>query len=147
VQDDVLVTKDSETWNDIGVPALVTEAADDLLCGYHLALLRPVECASGAYLARALQSRSVAYQFHVAANGVTRFGLTQVSVKSVWIPLPALTEQIVIVEYLGKAIADIDTAISRARCQIRLVEEYRARLVADVVTGKLDVREAAAQLE
>ena len=38
---DVLITKDSETWDDIGVPALVVESAHDLLSGYHLALLRP----------------------------------------------------------------------------------------------------------
>ena len=51
-----------------------------------------------------------------------------------------------IVEYLDKATADIDAAIARARRQIELVQEYRTRLIADVVTGKLDVREAAAQL-
>ena len=48
---DVLITKDSETWDDIGVPALVTEPADDLLSGYHLALLRPFKKTLGAYLA------------------------------------------------------------------------------------------------
>ena len=41
---------------------------------------------------------------------------------------------------------DIDAAITRARRQIELVQEYRTRLIADVVTGKLDVRAAAAQL-
>ena len=45
-----------------------------------------------------------------------------------------------------KATAAIDDAISRARRQIELVQEYRTRLIADVVTGKLDVREVAAQL-
>ena len=40
----------------------------------------------------------------------------------------------------------IDAAINRARRQIDLIQEYRTRLIADVVTGKLDVREAAATL-
>ena len=40
----------------------------------------------------------------------------------------------------------VDSAIARARRQIELVQEYRTRLIADVVTGKLDVREAAARL-
>ena len=44
----------------------------------------------------------------------------------------------------GRRTARIDAA--RARRQIELLEEYRTRLVADVVTGKLDVREAAARL-
>ena len=39
-----------------------------------------------------------------------------------------------------------DTAISRLEREIELLREYRTRLVADVVTGKLDVREAAARL-
>ena len=42
--------------------------------------------------------------------------------------------------------AVIDSAIARAHRQIDLLQEYRTRLIADVVTGKLDVREAAAQL-
>ncbi len=77
---DVLITKDSEAWDDIGVPALVTEAADDLLSGYHLAILRPFREIIGPYLARALQSKAVAYQFHVRANGVTRYGLTHAGI-------------------------------------------------------------------
>ena len=40
----------------------------------------------------------------------------------------------------------INAAIARARRQIELLQEYRTRLIADVVTGKLDVRETAAQL-
>ena len=62
------------------------------------------------------------------------------------VALASLPEQAAIVEYLDKATANIDAAIARARRQIDLVQEYRTRLIADVVTGKLDVREAAAQL-
>jgi type I restriction enzyme S subunit len=40
----------------------------------------------------------------------------------------------------------IDTAISRTEREIALMQEYRTRLTADLVTGKLDVREAAAKL-
>ncbi len=145
-RNDVLITKDSETWNDIGVPALVAETADDLICGYHLALLRPYGKLWGPYLNRVLQTKGVAHQFHVQANGVTRYGLTHAGIQSVWLPLPPRSEQCSIVEHLDKATADIDAAITRARRQIELVQEYRTRLIADVVTGKLDVREAAAQL-
>ena len=145
-RDDVLITKDSEAWDDIGVPALVTESADDLLLGYHLALLRPFDAIIGPYLAQTFQSKAVAHQFHVRANGVTRYGLTHLGIQSVRIPLPPLTEQFAIVEHLDQANADLDAAITRARRQIELIEEYRTRLIADVVTGKLDVREAAAQL-
>lgn len=146
-KDDVLITKDSESWDDIAVPALVTEPASDLISGYHLALLRPrPDEIMGSYLLRALQSESLAYQFHIEAKGVTRYGLSHAGIKSIWIPLPPLAEQTTIVEYLEKATIDINAATNRARREIDLLKEYRPRLIADVVTGKLDVREAAFKL-
>ena len=62
------------------------------------------------------------------------------------IPLPPLDEQTAIVEYLEKATSDINAATSRAHREIELLKEYRTRLIADVVTGKLDVREVAFKL-
>ncbi len=56
------------------------------------------------------------------------------------------TSNVAIVEYSSEATADIDTTIDRANREIELLNEYRTRLIADVVTGKLDVREAAAAL-
>ena len=38
---DVVITKDSESWDDIGIPAYVEATADDFVCGYHLAFMRP----------------------------------------------------------------------------------------------------------
>jgi len=61
-------------------------------------------------------------------------------------PVPPVDEQAAIVEYLDQATADIDTTITRAEREIELLNEYRTRLIADVVTGKLDVRDAAAAL-
>ena len=52
--DDVVITKDSESWDDIGVPAIVKETAADLVCGYHLAILRPrKQTLDGPFLFRA----------------------------------------------------------------------------------------------
>ena len=60
--------------------------------------------------------------------------------------LPPLAEQTAILGYLHEAVANTGTAIAGARREIELLREYRTRLIADVVTGKLDVREAAAAL-
>ena len=49
-------------------------------------------------------------------------------------------------QHLTDETRGVDTAISRLEREIELLREYRTRLVADVVTGKLDVREAAARL-
>ena len=60
--------------------------------------------------------------------------------------VPPQGEQTAIVKYLGGVAASIEAAIGRAHEEIALLREYRTRLIADVVTGKLDVREAAARL-
>ena len=59
---------------------------------------------------------------------------------------PPHDEQLKIVKSIQVETADLDTAISRLNREIDLLREYRTRLVADVVTGKLDVREAATRL-
>ena len=144
---DVLLTKDSEDWTDIGVPALVEYAAPDLVCGYHLAMLRPNGAFLDAgYLFRALGDSRVARQFRVAANGVTRYGLSRHAIRSVRIPLPPVVGQRAIVRFLDRADRCIRRHISATQRQIALLKEYRTRLIADVVTGKLDVREVAAVL-
>ena len=63
-----------------------------------------------------------------------------------WWEIPPLAEQSNIVEYLDAETAKLDAAIAAARREIDLLREYRERLIADVVTGKVDVRRVAAQL-
>jgi len=65
---------------------------------------------------------------------------------SFYVPVPPLPEQTAIVEYLDAQTAKLDAAIAAARREIELLREYRERLIADVVTGKVDVRQVAAQL-
>jgi len=72
--------------------------------------------------------------------------VTKPELGRVLVPVAPIKEQIAIVEYLDQATADLDTTISRAEREIELLNEYRTRLIADVVTGKVDVREAAAAL-
>lgn len=80
------------------------------------------------------------------ANGTTFTEISTSDLGNILLPLPPLAEQAAIVEYLDKATADIDAAIARTRRHVELLCEYRTRLIADVVTGKLDVCEAAATL-
>jgi type I restriction enzyme S subunit len=62
------------------------------------------------------------------------------------IPVPPRTEQDEIVGYITKKSLGIDTAIARTKNEIALMLEYRTRLTADIVTGKVDVRDASANL-
>ena len=135
---DVLITKDSEAWDDIGIPSLVADSADDLVSGYHLALLRPSGGTLGPYLARTVQSKGVAYQFHVRANGVTRFGLTHPAIKSVRIPFPPLPEQAAIVRYLDHVDWRIRRYVSAKRRLTALLEEEKQAVINQAVTRGLD---------
>jgi type I restriction enzyme S subunit len=62
------------------------------------------------------------------------------------LPVPPREEQQSLVQSIAEGTQHIDRTQERIRCEITLCQEYRTRLVADVVTGKLDVREAAARL-
>ena len=100
--DDVLITKDSEKADDIAIPAWVCDADEDLICGYHLAILRPLQKRiDGQYLSYALLYYQVAHQFHSYANGITRFGLRKDDILRVMLPKPPLPEQKAIAGILG----------------------------------------------
>ncbi len=76
----------------------------------------------------------------------TQLNLNTETVGDIRLGWPPVHEQSMIVEYIVQSTAGIDHVIDRNRRQVELVEEYRTRLIADVVTGKLDVREAAERL-
>ena len=61
-------------------------------------------------------------------------------------PRPPFEEQAAIVSFLDRATADLDAATTSAQRKTSLLREYHTRFIADVVTGKLDVRAAAAGL-
>ena len=90
--------------------------------------------------------RSMKAEFIAEAPVNTQGNLNVERIGVMGIPLPSLVEQ----QHIGKSVevetAAFDTANSRLHREIDLLCEYRTRLVADVVTGKLDVREAAARL-
>jgi len=72
--------------------------------------------------------------------------ISEGEVREIRVMLPPPAEQTAIVEYLEAHTAKIDAAIAASRKEIELLREYRMRLISDVVTGKVDVREVAAQL-
>ena len=79
-------------------------------------------------------------------SGAAQPKLTQDRIMSISIAVPPRFEQDEIIARTMAQTSGLTGSIVRARRQIELLQEYRARLIADVVTGKLDVREAAAQL-
>jgi type I restriction enzyme S subunit len=136
---DVLVTKDSESWDDIAVAALVKESSPDLVCGYHLAILRPDPAEiSGEFLLRCLQASCVNHQFQVAATGVTRFGLPRCALRASLVPVPPLERQRDLCKRLDRALGEISALVAKKQRLIELLEEKRAAAVSRAVTVGLD---------
>ena len=79
-------------------------------------------------------------------SGAAQPKLTQDRIMSISIAVPPRFEQDEIIARTKAQTSGLTGSIVRARCQIELLQEYRIQLIADVVTGKLDVRGAAAQL-
>jgi type I restriction enzyme, S subunit len=95
-----------------------------------------------------LKAKDLVGQFAIASKGIgsgfnrlytDRFGPIRITI-------PPIDEQYSIVEYIDRETKGLNTAISRFEREIDLLREYRKCLAADVVTGKLDVRDVAVQL-
>lgn len=138
---DVLITKDSEEWTDIGIPAYVDIESENLLCGYHLALIRPKNKLSGKFLFWLLYSEHINFQLRREALGVTRYGLSTYAFNNAIIPLPPLEEQEEISKHLEKQFIAMDNVLARIRSSINILKEYRNSLIVDSITGQINVRD------
>ncbi len=96
----------------------------------------------------ALRSPSMVANYRKQAYGVRpgQWRLMYPDFCRLRLPVPSIEEQQSIVDHIKSETAALTTAIARTEREITLMQEYRTRLTADLVTGKLDVREAAAKL-
>ena len=134
---DVLITKDSETPSDIGVPAFVVADLPGVLSGYHLSHIRPGKELSGAFLTYCFQADGIQDHFYSNATGVTRFGLSRSDIGTCPIPLPPLDVQRAIAAHLDRETAKIDTLIAKKRELIAKLKEQRSALISRTVTRGL----------
>ena len=136
---DTIITKDSETADDIGIPAFVDYEADDLVCGYHLSIVRPDPAGFfPKYLFWALRAQPTLGQWEVLASGVTRVGLRSGDVSKAALALPPIDEQRAIADYLDRETARIDTLIGEQQRLIETLRERRGATIAHTVTRGID---------
>lgn len=131
---DVIITKDSEDPREIGVPALVVSSAEDIVCGYHLTILKPNEGVHGPYLFYGLCSKVAQEQFMLSARGITRFGLNQTGIGDCAIPLPSMARQVEIANMLERNTRLIDDMIKEKSGFITLLQEKRVAEISHAVT-------------
>ena len=139
---DVLITKDSESWTDIAVAAVVAEDLPGVLCGYHLAHIRPGTNSDGGFLSRAFTAVGLRDQFRVAANGITRFGLGGDAIRMSLFPVPRKQEQRAIAAFLDSETAQIDALVAKKTRLIELLQEQRTALITRAVTKGLPAEAA-----
>ena len=135
---DVLITKDSESWTDIAVPAVITQDLPDVVCGYHLAHIRPGDNCDGTFLSRVFSAIGPRNQYEIAANGITRFGLTGDAIREGVFPVPPLPEQQAIASFLDRQTARIDALVTKKERLIELLQEKRTALITHAVIRGLD---------
>ena len=136
---DVLITKDSETCDDIAVPALATQTFEGVVCGYHLAQFRTKEkMLLGSYLFRLFQSKSYGFRFVISAKGITRVGLGQSAIADSLTPVPPLPEQKAIADYLYTKTAHIDRKIDLLSQKATQYGKLKQSLINETVTRGLD---------
>lgn len=128
---DVVITKDSETPDDIGIPAVVMEQVESLVCGYHLALLKTKqELVDPGFLCKQLGSERAARYFGQRATGSTRYGLSNGALGNVPILLPPLAQQ----RAISRVLSSIDAAIEKTEALIAKYQQIKAGLMHDLFT-------------
>ena len=105
----VAITKDSETRDDIGIPTYIADNFDDVLLGYHCALITPDETKlDGKYLNAFLHTEFIQKFFSANASGSgQRYTLSVDTLKEIPIYLPLLEEQ----KRIGEVFSNIDRKI------------------------------------
>lgn len=139
---DVFFTREAP----VGEACLVPDRID-LCMGQRMMYFRPdPDVLDAGFMLNSIYGPVVRKYIEIQVNGSTvgHLRLGQVSaLPLLWCPV---TEQKAIVAHVEKLYAPMAIAITRVEQEITLLREYRTRLIADVVTGKLDVREVAAGL-
>ncbi len=135
---DTIITKDSETADDIAISAYVPNDLPGVVCGYHLSMVRPLPGTAGGFVKRLFDSAYAKARFAVAANGLTRVGLGQYALDNVELPFPPEAEQTAIAAFLDRETAKIDALIAEQEKLIALLAEKRQATISNAVTRGLN---------
>ena len=134
---DVIITKDSETPGDIAIPALVSEDLGGVVCGYHLAIIRPNQkLLEGTFLNYLFSMPETRYYFFTLANGATRFGLSIGSINDAHFSLPPLEEQ----QKIATVLTNADREIELLEQQLAGLQQEKKALMQVLLTGKKRVK-------
>ena len=107
----------------------------------HVCIVRVMEKISPLYLKLVINSRIGQTQIALYQTGGNREGLNYEQLRNFYIPLPPLSEQLQIADYLDEKTAKIDTLIEELEAQLGDLATYKQAVITEAVTGKVDVRD------
>ena len=115
---------------------------DNLICSTGFAVLTPNQETVPKFVSYLVQSNSFTDRVSSESIGVAYPAISESKLSSFPVAVPPPDEQAEIVAYLDGEMGRIEAAMARDRRLAELYDEYRLRLIADAVTGRLDVRQA-----
>lgn len=113
---------------------------ETIFAGYHSIIAHPSGSTNNKYLAYLFKSPTWRYQIRKKVNGVKVYSITQKMLKDAFILIPPSDEQEEIARYLDEICVKIDAALQKLEEKISNLHDLKIRLIADAVTGKIDVR-------
>ena len=130
---DILLSKDGT----VGRTAIVT--SNDYVVLSSLGILRPSSLVDSKYLEYCLNSNALQMQMQMMMDGSALRRITIKKICNLLVLIPPMHEQLSIVKYLDKKIAEVNNSISTIRKECALYKEYKQSLISEVVTGKRKV--------
>lgn len=131
---DIIITKDSEAPDDIGIPAQIVTAEDDMVCAYHLTLLRPWRDRTfSRYLYWVLESTTTKDYWLTSSFGVTRYSIGSGVVSRLPVVDVDLDAQRAIADYLDRETGEIDAMIAKMDELADALGVRRSKAVAEYV--------------
>lgn len=139
-QGDFIFADTSEDFEGVGNCVFVNRDTT-IFAGYHTLVARPKDGKMHRYLAYLFMSSFWRYQLRKSVNGVKVYSVTQKILKNAFVLLPPDNEQKEIVEFLDERCRLISNAVEKINEELVVLEELKKKLISDVVTGQIDVRD------
>jgi len=142
INGDLIITKDSMDVNNIADISRVENLSKDVVCGYHLYILRCNKKDSYyKYYYHCIGNKKIKNYLLNLSRGTTIIGISGESISNIKVPVPIISEQKEMSEYLDTINKTINKIIYKSNKSINLLDEYKKTLIHNAVTGKIDVRD------
>lgn len=136
---DILITPSSETVEDIGISSVVMEDLEGTLFSYHILRIQFSKNIDIYFKKYVFNNTFVQNYFSSVSTGTTRKILSLSKIYNLQIPIPPLSEQVAIAEYLDKQSEKIDRIVENINAQLGKLAQLKKSLINECVTGEREI--------